>query len=454
MLKKTAEISAVFREMIHSVSFKLKHKIKESDFTREVKLTFAIMMGLIIKKSSKSSQNSLNDMLLNGDVDYTVTNSAYTQARAKLNYTAFVEMYQKTVELFYKDGEYNRYKKFRLLAVDGSTVILPNTDDVKREFNPTPARCQIEDFQKDVVQSRVSVLYDVMNNLAIDASINNKVNSDDNDLVAYDERTLALQHLDYCNKDDLVIFDRGYPSYELFVKYNQKTNFLVRLKKTSFAKAKFLFAPHCPKKDVILEITAPKKIKDELKRQNLPTKMKVRFVQVILANGTVEVLATNILDNKVLQTSDFMELYARRWGIETYFDVLKNRLSLENFTGLTALAVKQDFYATIFLTNYEAILVYDTNLELQEKASDNKYAQQVNKAQSFNAIKHKAFDIFYSNKSLAKQMKELEKLFAINPVPIRPDRKTKPRLDKDTQKTTIARNSINYFKRKKKNVGN
>ncbi len=53
----------------------------------------------------------------------------------------------------------------------------------------------------------------------------------------------------------------------------------------------------------------------------------------------------------------------------------------------------------------EAIFVYDTNLELQEKASDNKYAQQVNKAQSFNAIKHKAFDIFHSNKSLIKQMK-------------------------------------------------
>ncbi len=40
---------------------------------------------------------------------------------------------------------------------------------------------------------------------------------------------------------------------------------------------------------------------------------------------------------------------------------------LENFTGITALAVKQDFHATIFLTNYEALLVYDTNLELQEK---------------------------------------------------------------------------------------
>jgi len=454
MLKKTAEISAVFRKMIHSISFQLRHKMKKSDFTRKVKLPFAIMMGLIIKKSTKSSQNSLNDMLLSGHVDYTVTNSAYTQARAKLNYTAFVEMMRKTVDLFYEDGEYNRYKKFRLLGIDGSIVILPNSEDIKKEFNPTSVKCQIEGFTKEVVQSRVSILYDLMNNLAIDASINNKVKSDDNELVAYDERSLAIEHLKYCDKDDLVIFDRGYPSYELFVRYAQKTNFLVRLKRTSFAKAKSLFAPHCEKKDVVLEITAPKSIKEGLKRENLPTKMKIRFIQVVLSNGTVEVLATNVLDSDVLQTGDFMELYAKRWGIETYFDILKNRLSLENFTGLTALAIKQDFYATIFLTNYEAILVYDTNLELQEKSDENKYAQQVNKAQSFNAIKHKAFDIFYSNKSLSKQMEELEKLFSINTVLVRPDRVGPKRLDKQKQKSTIATNSVNYLKRKKKNVGN
>ena len=440
--------------MINTIEFKIKHRIKQNDFTREVKLTFAIMMSLMIKKSSKSSQNSLNDMTLNDDIGYTVTNSAYTQARAKLNYTAFIEMKDKSVEMFYEDGEYNRYKNFRLLAVDGSIVILPNSDDIKKEFNPTVAKCQIKVFSKEVVQARVSILYDVMNNMALDATIRNKVANKENSLVAYDERALAIEHLSCCNKEDLVIFDRGYPSYELFAKYAQKTNFLCRIKKTSFIKAKSLFALHCEHKDIVLEINAPKKIKDELRKSNLPTKMKVRFVQVILENGTVEILATNIFDNKVLQTSDFMELYARRWGIETYYDVLKNRLSLENFTGLTALAVKQDFYATIFLTNYEAMLVYDTNLELQEKADDNKYAQQVNKAQSFNAIKHKAFDIFYSNKSLPKQMKLLEKLFAINPVPIRPDRQSKPRQDKDKQKSTIANNTINFLKRKRKKVGN
>ena len=142
----------------------------------------------------------------------------------------------------------------------------------------------------------------------------------------------------------------------------------------------------------------------------------------------------------------------RHPSIELYYDILKNRLSLEYFTGLTALAIKQDFYATVFLTIYEAMLVYDTNLELQDKQKDNKYAQQVNKAISFNAIKHKSFDIFYSNKNKLTQMQELEELFLTNTVTIRPKRKSLPRIVKYT--TTAYIKTINYIKRKKKNIGN
>ncbi len=451
MLKKTAEISAVLSDLIKSMEFKVKHRIKDTFFTRTVKLTFSIMMNLMIK-SNKSIQNSLNDMKLSGDVDYTITNSAYTQARAKLNYTAFEELGNKTAELFYRDGEYNRFKGFRLLAVDGSITILPNTTDIKQEFNPTFIKNNMEDFSKEIVQARVSVLYDVLNNIALHTTINNTCKSEENDLIVKSERTLAIEHLKYCTKDDLVIKDRGYPSYELFANYNASSNYLVRMPKTCFSKAKFLFAPHCNENDVILEINAPKQIKAKLKQQNLPLKMKIRFVRVVLDNGTIEVLATNVLDNKRLQTTDFKELYALRWGIELYYDVLKNRLSLENFTGLSALAIKQDFYATVFLTNYEAMLVYDTNLELQDKQKDNKYAQQVNKAVSFNAIKHKAFDIFYSDKNKVAQMKELEELFLMNTVTIRPKRKSVNRAIKYTSSTYIK--TINFIKRKKKNVGN
>lgn len=37
-------------------------------------------------------------------------------------------------------------------------------------------------------------------------------------------------------------------------------------------------------------------------------------------------------------------------------------------------------------------------------------------------------------KRLSKQMKELEKLFVINPVPIRTNRETKPRLDNNQKR--------------------
>jgi hypothetical protein len=181
--------------------------------------------------------------------------------------------------------------------------------------------------------------------------------------------------------------------------------------------------------------------------------MKVRFVQVILDNGTVEVLATNILNNDTIKTTDFKELYIKRWGIETYYDLIKNRLNLENFTGLTALAVKQDFYATIFLTNYEAMLTYDLNEELKETTQENKYVQKINKAVSFNLIKHKVFDLLYNDEPIDEMLEKMEKLFLTNTIVIRPNRPSNPRLDKDAQKSTISTNTIHHLKRKKKNVG-
>jgi hypothetical protein len=453
-LKKITKFSTIFRDKKREESFKNKHKIGKKSFTRDRKLGFDKIMTMMIKKSNKSLQNSINDTQLAMGEDVTITNSVYTQARAKLNYTAFKEFAEIARDMFYEDGEYEIYKGFRILAIDGSVTTLPNTADVKKEFNPMKVKCQIKDFAKDVSQARVSYLFDVLNNISIDSSITNKNKSEDNDLIAYDERTLALHHLYDCTLDDLTIMDRGYPSFELFAAVYNNTNILCRLRKNIFSKAKFLFDAHSEKKDVILEINVPKYLKDELRENSIPTKMKIRFIQVILDNGTVEVLCTNILDNERLKTSDFKELYALRWRIETYFDLIKNRLSLENFTGQTALAVKQDFFATIFLTNYESMMTYDMNEELKEKTKDNKYVQKVNKAVSFNVIKHKVFDLLYLDNPLDEILKQMEKLFLTNTIVIRPNWKSKPRLDKDVHKSTIATNSINHLKRKKKNVGN
>jgi len=430
-----------------SEEFKTTHKGKVTDFTRERKLNFVTTLNIMLKKSSKSLQNTLNDakekLLTFSQKTYeSVSAGAYTKARAKLNYTAFIELYRLVREQFYEDGDYHRFKGFRLLAVDGSKVILPESDNIKATFTSTIAKNQMEDFSKEVVQARASVLYDVLNNIVIDATLEDK---------AKGERVLAISHLQHTNENDLIVFDRGYPSIELFSYiFSSSAEFLVRIRRNSFKQVAFLFAPHCSQDDITIEVKAPKKIKETLLKNNLPTTMQIRFVRVVLDNDDVEVLATSVLNHTVLQTSDFKNLYHKRWGIETFFHILKNRLSLENFTGNTALAVQQDFYITMFLSNYESLLVYDTNIALTEKTETYKNAQKVNKSISFNTIKQKSFELFYGNQNIDTVLEEMQKLFQTTPTAIRPNRPNRKRLDKDKNKSTIHTNSANFYKRKKK----
>ena len=59
---------------------------------------------------------------------------------------------------------------------------------------------------------------------------------------------------------------------------------------------------------------------------------------------------------RVIPSDDFLALYGLRWGIETFYGLIKTRLTLENFTGLGVEAVKQDFYATLYLSGLESVL--------------------------------------------------------------------------------------------------
>ena len=53
----------------------------------------------------------------------------------------------------------------------------------------------------------------------------------------------------------------------------------------------------------------------------------------------------------------FKELYFLRWGIETYYDELKNKIKLEHFTGYSKTSVLQDFFCAVFITNLQLIIV-------------------------------------------------------------------------------------------------
>ena len=418
---------------------------------------------ITMQNRSTSLQNTINNTLQDiygidsKDLDI-VSASAYTQARKNFKAEAFLELSNDVKDMIYEQADIRRFKGFRLLGIDGSIVQLPNEprSDLRDYFNETINRCQIDKFEKRTMQARMSILYDLQNEIVLDCYLKNSVKSKERnkDIKAYSERELALMHLEHCNKDDIVIMDRGYPSYELFEKYSKKSNFLIRCRINSFKEIKYLFDKDCKDSDVIVELKAPNSLLK--KDNNISKSIKVRFVRVVLDNGTIEVLATNILDKDVIATNEFKELYSKRWNIETLYDLIKNRLLLENFTGYSYDAVMQDFYVTMFFTNLETMYTFDIKKELEQKKEiDNtKYNQKVNKAVSFNAIKSYCVGIFFLDETQIdkdQMFENLQKIFYTNRIVIRPQ-KSKKKIRKEKEKTKTVRDSLNYHKRKKKNA--
>ena len=105
----------------------------------------------------------------------------------------------------------------------------------------------------------------------------------------------------------------------------------------------------------------------------------------------------------------------------------------------------------MFISNIEAVVTYDINEELQNKAKK-KYTQKVNKSTSFNVIKNHAFEVlFVPDQDIDKVLEKIYQLLKTNKIAVRPNRKY------ERPSGTAGHNgrgikSANHQKRKKKIV--
>lgn len=74
------------------------------------------------------------------------------------------------------------------------------------------------------------------------------------------------------------------------------------------------------------------------------------------------------------------ELYFKRWSIEIKYDELKNRLEIEKFTGTNKIAIEQDFYASIYISNMIELVRSQKNDSIKQhnKLKGLKYEYQTN----------------------------------------------------------------------------
>ena len=219
------------RDLIAEDGFKCRHRWAQRAFTRVRSLPFGVVLVMVLRNSVKSLQNVVNEAMSWLGAE-TVSASAYSQARYKLKHTAFVELNEKAVvATVYGDGGYRTFWGFRILAVDGSKIVLPDTEEVCEAFG-TIAYSNGKDAETlgERPYALASVLYDVLNRVALDATLGRAD--------AY-EVNLAVGHLDHTRPGDLLVMDRNYPAYRMLAEFvRQGRDFVVRCSAASFAVAR------------------------------------------------------------------------------------------------------------------------------------------------------------------------------------------------------------------------
>ncbi len=134
-----------------------------------------------------------------------ISKPGYLKQRMKLNPLAFADLYQFHNKNFYSDPETELYtfNGFLVLAADGSDINIPTTPETIAIYGDAAVR-----GGKPCAQIGLGCLYDALNRMILDASINRvKFNE-----MAVAESQITAVRETIGDHPFMVTMDRGYPS--------------------------------------------------------------------------------------------------------------------------------------------------------------------------------------------------------------------------------------------------
>jgi hypothetical protein len=347
----------------------------------------------------ESTQNALERFFPQLGKEYAhMSQQAFSAARQKVKWEAFDELFRTSVSGSYNE-ECKLWRGFRILAADGSFIRLPMEQELIDYYGALG-------HEGTSAAALASVLYDVENDIIVDAKI---------EPIERNERSLAAEHIEALMKmgdfqqghRELLIFDRGYPSYDFIKSLEDKEIAYVMRVQKGFIREEELGTA------VDRWVALGKSGK------------QVRTIVVDLGSEEREILITNLPEAE-MEYKAFKELYHKRWGIETKYKTVKQKLELENFSGRLVENIKQDFYAMMTVSNMIASCrrVADRKVKKDREGLGNKYEYQVNVNHAIGVYKDRLIRIIIEEDRVSRRhlMNELLREMERRVVPIRPNR--------------------------------
>jgi hypothetical protein len=344
--KKEAEIIATLRATLQEAQTVARYRVRAQDWSRQRTLTFLRVVTLRLTGHKHALQNALNRFFralgLGAEVP---TASAYSQARQKVEPALFQHLNQLVIEKFYtlyaSEGGVKRWQGRRILGIDGTMINLPDTAETRAHYTHHGN----QHGRAIRVQALGSVCYDLLNDMALDATLGQQ---------QAEKESIFTSHFQVMVPGDVIVLDRGYADYGVmaFLAHHQR-DFVIRMPRRRAGAIRAFW--NGPKQDQLVELAVPERQVAFITQHGLASRVRVRFVKIPLADGGVEVVATSLRNAKQVPVSALKTLYGWRWGIETYYDRLKNIFEVERFSGRTVRSIEQDFFGIIFLTTLESI---------------------------------------------------------------------------------------------------
>ena len=411
-------------KFLTTTSTKEKYRIKSTDFTRERKLSFSELSLCMLRLLRQNLQIELTKFIC--DVKKSISSyssSAFIQSRKKISPDLFYDLNKLISEDFYQDNDevVEMYKGHRLLGIDGSTINLPVNAETIQLYGAYNNQKQTN----DVVLARVSILYDVLNDIVLDGVLCN---------FKIGEVTLSQQQIPLAKENDIIIMDRAYPSFESIYEMQQrKIHFIYRCKvRFSNVVAQFY---ESGKKDSLIDIKPSQKISSKGLSYSKNLSIQIRILRIELQSGEEEILITSLLDSKTYPHKDFKALYYKRWAIETFYNRFKNIIGVENFSGTSDQFIQQEFNCALYMSTLQSIFSKEAQADANEKYKTRQYEYKINNSLSLCFIRNKILEIFSNKIQIDEKLKELKTLFIINVIPIRPNRSFERNPNKYRQRT-------------------
>lgn len=312
-------------------------------FTRERRLTLEITLALMlnmVRPGERLGYQKVIDRFFSDtglafaeeEIAKPPDKAAFLRARKKVPPEVLQIIFAKACE--YAQSLARQHAKltwngFRVCAIDATKKNLPHSQELL-DFFEAPRHAHFP-------QMITGVLFDVLAKLPLNymrAPFNTP------------EREMALALIRELGPGDLLLLDRGYPSYEMFLALiKQHIDFLIRLPKDGMFKEVRDFLAR-GKRDGKVTIPPPQKLLKENPDANFqPLTLRVVVVSIPGAQEKA-IFITTLLERPKYPPRALRNLYHLRWQEEEFFKTIKEHLRAEEFRGKSVQFIDQELLST------------------------------------------------------------------------------------------------------------